>query len=68
MTQNSPKTTKNGSKWSKIAVFGDIEHFGTPQSCPEGKDPPKSVRINVRLNMKTDLKTNDDTMHFCFFS
>ena len=34
-----------GQKWSKIAVFGDFEHFGTPQSCPEGKDPPKRVRI-----------------------
>ena len=37
-----------GQKWSKIAIFGDFEHFGTPQSCPEGKDlqdPPKHLRI-----------------------
>ena len=34
-----------GQKWSKITDFGDFEHFGTPQGCPEGKDPPKDVRI-----------------------
>ena len=40
--QKSRKMCQNGPK---IAVFGDFEHFGTPQSCPEGKDPPKHLKI-----------------------